>query len=156
MKKSSLHKKLLISLAVILSACVFQVRPTPAQQSSSDDSKSVTVKQSVLNDCSKALDELSIFDKLLEAKQTEINLLNEKVNLLKDKFDLAVQLAESRKNEVASEKQAKDALNERLNATQAQLVNKDKEIAILKKRKTSILTIMKAVGIGIGIGVMLK
>lgn len=93
---------------------------------------------------------------MLEAKQTEINLLNEKVNLLKDKFDLAVQLAESRKNEVASEKQAKDALNERLNATQAQLVNKDKEIAILKKRKTSILTIMKAVGIGIGIGVMLK
>ncbi len=93
---------------------------------------------------------------MLEAKETEIKLLNERLQTEKEKFALAQQLADARKNQADSNGQAINALKEAIAAKDALVLNKEKEIAILKKKKTSVLTIIKTIAVGIGIGLILK
>jgi multidrug resistance efflux pump len=129
-----------------------------AQSNSKNDSApdTVVVKKATIDQCGKALDELTVYDKLLESKEAEIKLLQERLQLEKEKFDLVRQVSDARANQAASLSEANTALKEAIAAKESIIANKDKEIEILKKKKTSVLTIIKTVGVGIGIGLILK
>jgi len=156
MKKSQFNLKNLLFCAMTCAAFALLSQPISAQQTSNSDSELVTVKKAVINDCGKALDELSIFDKLVESKEAEIKLLREKLELQKEKFELVRELADARAKQADSLTEAVSALKEAIAAKDKQLENKDKEIEILKKKKTSILTIIKAIAAGVGVGLILK
>ena len=123
---------------------------------SSSAPDTVAVKKTVIDNCGKALAELAVYDQLLESKEAEIKLLKEKVEDQKDKFALVREVADARLREVTSLTEAKNALNEAITAKDAMILNKDKEIAILKKKKVGLLTILKAIAAGVAAGMILR
>lgn len=156
MKKSIFNLKNLLIFATLCAAFASLAPQTPAQTSSNDASALVTVKQSVINDCSRALDELAVYDRLLESKEAEIKLLGERLELEKERSELLRQVADARKNEAASLLEANNALKTAIAAKDAVIENKDREIGILKKKKPGVLNVIKAVAAGIAIGLVLK
>jgi hypothetical protein len=114
------------------------------------------VKKSVLNDCAKALDELAVYDRLLESKEAEIKLLREKLELQNEKAGLMRSVADARANQAASLTEANNALKDAIAAKEAIIRNKDQEIEIFKKKKVGFLTVLKAIGAGVAIGLVLK
>ena len=155
MKNIKFNLKNLMICAAIFAACALLPRQTSAQKPSNDGSKTVTVSQTLLNDCSKALDELEVYDKLVESKDAEIRLLQERVQLEREKFDLMRQLAEARTKQSESLTEANNALKEAIAAKDVQLQNKDKQIELLKKKKVGFLTILKAIAAGVAVGFLL-
>lgn len=156
MKTSHFKLKNLILFAMISIACVCLARQTPAQTSSSDGSASVTVKQSVINDCAKALDELAVLDKLTASQEAEIKLLKERVELEKEKAALMREIADARSRQAESLTEANKALRDALAAKEKVIENKDKEIEILRKKKPSVLKIIRTVAVGVAIGALLR
>ncbi|MGH9960363.1 MAG: hypothetical protein ACREBC_25110 [Pyrinomonadaceae bacterium] len=69
---------------------------------------------------------------------------------------MIAELAESRKRQADLLLTATTSAKEAIAAKDEVIANKDREIELLKKRKTPILTIIKAVAIGIGVGLILK
>lgn len=158
MKRYSLHAKTLLPFAAILIAFVFLLQPgkTSAQTSSSSDSKLVTVKQETLDLASKALDELEVQDKLVASQERELSLISDRLEAEKQKTTLLAELAASRTKEAESYKAAADSAKEAIAAKDQIIANKDKEVELLKKKKPSVLSIVRNVMIGVGIGMVLK
>lgn len=126
--------------------------PTP----SPDGLKLVTVTQRTLDLASKALDELEQQDKLVAGQEKLIASLEERLATEKHKAALTAELAESRRREADALVRANKAATEALYAKDGLLANKDKEIEILKKKKTSFLKIVQYVATGIAIGFLIK
>lgn len=82
-------------------------------------------------------------------------MLRERLQLEKEKAVLALELADSRKKEAEAYKTSNESLKEALAAKDAQIANLQKEVEILKKKKLTILKILKAVGAGVAIGLIL-
>lgn len=161
MKKSLKSPKTFLLLIAVLIICGVLSQNSSAQTNSKKDSASdtVIVKRSVINSCGQTLDELELRDKKEIKTNEKIALLEERVKQSDKENALALELAESRKREAQSEREAKEAKNdviaakdETIAAKDKQLENKDKEINILKKRKVSPLTKAKYIGIGVLIG----
>ena len=93
---------------------------------------------------------------MIEAQDAQIKLLGERLETEKEKSNLLAELAESRRRQAESLTEANNALQEAVAAKDAVIVNKDKEIKILEKKKPKILTIVKAVAAGVAIGLILK
>ena len=93
---------------------------------------------------------------MLESKEAEIKLLNDRLDLEKEKSAFLRDLADSRKNESDLLISANNALKEAIALKESVISNQSKEVEILKKKKTSVLTIIKAVAVGVSIGMILK
>ena len=157
MKSIRFNLRNLLIYALILIAFALLSPPISAQTSSNNSSApdTVAIKKTVVDNCGKALAELAVFDQLVESKEAEIKLLKERVELEKEKFELVRQLADSRGKQAESLHEANNALKDAITAKDAMILNKDKEIAILKKKKVGLMTIIKAVAAGVAIGLAL-
>lgn len=122
----------------------------------SEDSKIVTVKQSVLNDCGKTLGELEAQDKLIESQTAEIKLLQDRLQLEKDRFDLQRQISESAVRQSEAMTEANKALRDAITAKDSIIENNNKQIEILKNKKPSLMKRILDVAAGVGIGLILK
>lgn len=156
MKKLLLNKRNRILFAMIFLA--FGASQLAAQTSPKSDEKQtlVTVSQSTINNCSKAFDELALQDKLIESKESEIKLLNDRLALEKEKSDLIRQIAQSETRRADSLSEANSALREALSAKDEVIKNQSKEITILKNKKPSVFKQILTIAAGVGIGMVLK
>lgn len=158
MKRSSPHARALLLFAAISIAFVFFLQPgrTSAQTSSSSDSKLVTVKQETLDLANKALDELEVLDKLVAAQEAQLKLIDDRIALEKQRADLLAELAASRGRENESLQKAIDSAKEAIALKNQIIVNKDKEIELLKNKKPSLLSRIRDVAVGVGLGMILR
>lgn len=156
MKKSFLNLKNLLPLVMIFAVFACLNLQISAQSDSNSDSRLVTVKQSVLNDCAKTLDELEAQDALVESQSAEIKLLQDRLQLEKDRFDLQRQIADSAKREAEALTEANKALREAIAAQDRVIENNQKQIEILKNKKPSLMKRILDVAAGVGIGLILK
>ncbi len=116
----------------------------------------VTVSQTTLDNCSKAFDELEIYDQLLESKEAEIKLLRERVELERERSKLYSDISEARKSESEARAAESEALQNAIDAKNKNIANLEKEVEILKKKKPSLLSKILQISAGIGIGILLK
>lgn len=157
MKKLSKYPKKLLLCAIILTgfAQINLSAQTPA--TSKKDSKTVTVHQTLIDNCAKVLDENEAQDKLIASQDEQIKLLNERLSTEKEKSAILAELSDSRKKQAESLAEANNSLHTAIAAQEAIILNKDKEIVLLKKiSKPNLITKAKYIGIGVFIGTILS
>lgn len=158
MKKFTHKLKNLILFAATLIMFAALSQSALAQTNSKPNSAkdTVIVKQEIIDNCGKALEELSIYDKLLESKERELSLLKERLELEKERSKLYSDIADARKSESEAREAQNESLLKAIEVKNSQIANLEKEVEILKKKKPSLVKRILDVAAGIGIGILLK
>lgn len=157
MKKLSKYpKKLLLYATILIGFAVINLNAQTVQ-TSKDGSKTVIVRQTLIDNCAKVLDENEAQDKLIQSQDEQIKLLNERLETEKEKSAILAELADSRKKQAELLAEANNSLKTVIAAQELIILNKDKEIILLKKQsKPNLITKAKYIGIGIFIGTILS
>lgn len=99
---------------------------------------------------------MELQDKIIASQDKLIEALGGRVETEKEKSAVLTELAESRRREAESYKSANDALKTAIDAKNQIIANKDKEIEILKKKKSSLFDGLKKIAVGVAIGAVVK